>query len=204
MTLVVLFGCVVALCAGMLWLAVWPPAVFNPETSPANQSLARVILQPSPVSSLLRGATADVAGHSQSESGAGSGSARVERPHAVFMGRVHGRRTHFVHHTAGERLVVCRGRRFAIAGRGRGREFPFLTALESKLVRSIFSGRFDFASSRVGATRSRPRGAAYAWADETLWNQGLKTAAEIELRLKCLTYGADLSPIFLAPLIGRH
>ena len=31
---------------------------------------------------------------------------------------------------------------------------------------------------------------AYAWADEVLWNQGVVTAAERELKLMCLAYGA--------------
>ncbi len=30
---------------------------------------------------------------------------------------------------------------------------------------------------------------AYAWAGETLWNQGVKTLPEIELGLKCFAYG---------------
>jgi hypothetical protein len=30
---------------------------------------------------------------------------------------------------------------------------------------------------------------AYSWAGKTLWNQGLKTSAEIELSLKCFPYG---------------
>jgi len=32
---------------------------------------------------------------------------------------------------------------------------------------------------------------AYAWAGETIWSQGLKTAAEIELSMKCFGYGED-------------
>jgi hypothetical protein len=32
---------------------------------------------------------------------------------------------------------------------------------------------------------------AYAWAGETIWNQGLKTAAETELSMKCSGYGED-------------
>jgi hypothetical protein len=32
---------------------------------------------------------------------------------------------------------------------------------------------------------------AYAWAGETIWNQGIKTAAEIELKMKCFAYGQD-------------
>ena len=30
---------------------------------------------------------------------------------------------------------------------------------------------------------------AYSWAGKTIWNQGIKTSAEIELGLKCFTYG---------------
>jgi hypothetical protein len=32
---------------------------------------------------------------------------------------------------------------------------------------------------------------AYAWAGETIWNQGEKTPAEIELSMKCFGYGDD-------------
>jgi len=32
---------------------------------------------------------------------------------------------------------------------------------------------------------------AYAWVNETVWNQGPKTLAEIELNMKCLNYGED-------------
>ena len=32
---------------------------------------------------------------------------------------------------------------------------------------------------------------AYAWAGETIWNQGAKTAAETELSMKCFSYGED-------------
>ena len=32
---------------------------------------------------------------------------------------------------------------------------------------------------------------AYAWAGETIWNQGAKTPAEIELSMKCFSYGDD-------------
>jgi len=32
---------------------------------------------------------------------------------------------------------------------------------------------------------------AYAWADGTVWNQGAKTIAEIELNMKCFSYGED-------------
>ncbi len=32
---------------------------------------------------------------------------------------------------------------------------------------------------------------AYAWVNETVWNQGAKTLAEIELNMKCFGYGED-------------
>ncbi len=35
---------------------------------------------------------------------------------------------------------------------------------------------------------------AYAWAGETVWNQGLKTAAELELMMKCFPYGMESFP----------
>ena len=35
---------------------------------------------------------------------------------------------------------------------------------------------------------------AYAWAGKTLWNQGAKTAAEIELGLKCFAYDEAVPP----------
>ena len=35
---------------------------------------------------------------------------------------------------------------------------------------------------------------AYAWAGETLWNQGVKTATESALGMKCFAYGETVSP----------
>ena len=32
---------------------------------------------------------------------------------------------------------------------------------------------------------------AYAWVNETVWNQGAKSIAEIELNMKCFSYGED-------------
>ena len=75
--------------------------------------------------------------------------------------------------------------------------FHFLTALSRKLGHVQFFQAdpvlLHHAWARVESGRVVR---AYAWADGTLWNQGLKTAAEIELRLKCLTYGADFTPNF--------
>ena len=39
---------------------------------------------------------------------------------------------------------------------------------------------------------------AYAWAGETVWNQGAKTAAEADLSMKCLNYGEQLNAESLA------
>jgi len=36
---------------------------------------------------------------------------------------------------------------------------------------------------------------AYAWANETVWNQGAKTLPEIELGMKCSAYGENLASI---------
>jgi hypothetical protein len=33
---------------------------------------------------------------------------------------------------------------------------------------------------------------AYAWAGETIWNQGVKTMPEIELKMRCFAYGQDV------------
>jgi hypothetical protein len=38
---------------------------------------------------------------------------------------------------------------------------------------------------------------AYAWAGETLWNQGPVTAAEKELQMLCLDYGGEQNPFAL-------
>jgi hypothetical protein len=40
---------------------------------------------------------------------------------------------------------------------------------------------------------------AYAWAGKTLWNQGIKTAAELELGLKCFQYFEDSHRAFGEP-----
>ena len=68
--------------------------------------------------------------------------------------------------------------------------FHFLTALSRKLGHVQF-----FQAERVLHHHAWIRvengivTRAYAWADETVWNQGLKTAAETELSMKCFGYG---------------
>lgn len=67
--------------------------------------------------------------------------------------------------------------------------FRFLTGLSRKLGQVQF-----FSASRVVGHHAwaRVEGGrvvrAYAWAERTLWNQGVKTAAELELGVKCLRY----------------
>jgi hypothetical protein len=36
---------------------------------------------------------------------------------------------------------------------------------------------------------------AYAWTGQTIWNQGIKTAGEIELKMKCFPYGQESFPV---------
>src|SRR5688572_16334674 len=47
---------------------------------------------------------------------------------------------------------------------------------------------------------------AYSWAGKTIWNQGLKTSAEIELGLKCFAYGEspERAPYGQADLFARN
>ncbi|HEY1663216.1 MAG TPA: hypothetical protein VGI03_12425 [Verrucomicrobiae bacterium] len=70
--------------------------------------------------------------------------------------------------------------------------FYFLISLSRKLghVQFFHAEKFSFhhAWMRMDdgcVTR------AYAWAGETIWNQGIKTAGEMELKMKCFPYGQD-------------
>lgn len=68
--------------------------------------------------------------------------------------------------------------------------FRFLVSLSRKLghVQFFFAERFShyhgWARLDYGCITR-----AYAWAGETLWNQGIKTLPESELGLKCFDYG---------------
>lgn len=71
--------------------------------------------------------------------------------------------------------------------------FLFLIALSRKLSHVQFFHAENFSHHHAWArlddgyvTR------AYAWAGETVWQQGEKTALEIELKLKCFGYGEDV------------
>jgi len=74
--------------------------------------------------------------------------------------------------------------------------FHFLTALSRKVGRVQFFqadpvlGHHAWAQVDWGRVTR-----AYAWADTTVWNQGLKTTAEIELGLTCFAYGVDCSTL---------
>ncbi len=71
--------------------------------------------------------------------------------------------------------------------------FRFLTDLSRKLGQVQF-----FSTNRVlnhHAWALIEKGhvyRAYAWADNTLWNQGVMTSAERELELRCFDYGSEL------------
>lgn len=71
--------------------------------------------------------------------------------------------------------------------------FLFLIALSRKLGHVQFFHAENFSHHHAWArlddgyvTR------AYAWAGETVWQQGEKTALETELKLKCFSYGEDV------------
>lgn len=77
--------------------------------------------------------------------------------------------------------------------------FLFLTALSRELGHVQFFYAEKFSAHHAWArmddgcvTR------AYAWAGETIWNQGAKTSAEIALRMKCFGYGENSGMEFWA------
>ena len=70
--------------------------------------------------------------------------------------------------------------------------FHFLVALSRQLGHvqffhaEKFSAHHAYARVDEGCVTR-----AYAWAGETVWNQGAKTTAEIALRMKCFDYGEN-------------
>jgi hypothetical protein len=68
--------------------------------------------------------------------------------------------------------------------------FLFLTGISRRLghvqffYAEKFSGHHAWARIDDGCVTR-----AYAWTGETVWNQGLKTRAEMGLRMKCFDYG---------------
>ena len=75
----------------------------------------------------------------------------------------------------------------------------FLTALSRELGHvqffhaEIFSAHHAWARIDEGCVTR-----AYAWAGETIWNQGAETLAETRLRMKCFGYGEDAGAGFWA------
>jgi hypothetical protein len=75
--------------------------------------------------------------------------------------------------------------------------FRFLTGLSRKLGAVQFFQADSILHHHAWAQLEAGRVVrAYAWAGATLWNQGIKTSAEIELGLKCLAYGAEFDSNF--------
>ncbi|MGP8201239.1 MAG: hypothetical protein ACLQU4_17250 [Limisphaerales bacterium] len=83
--------------------------------------------------------------------------------------------------------------------------FCFLHGLSRKLGQVQF-----FSASRVlnqHAWVLMERGhvyRAYAWAGETLWNQGLLTAAEKELAIRCFDYGSEQDLLSLKDALAAN
>lgn len=83
--------------------------------------------------------------------------------------------------------------------------YRFLTALSRKVGHVQF-----FSSSRVvnyHCWALMEKGhvyRAYAWAGETLWNQGQMTAAERDLGMLCLGYGSEHNPFTMRDALGSN
>ncbi len=78
--------------------------------------------------------------------------------------------------------------------------FHFVTALSRKLshVQYFSVNRVLFHHAWVRAEAGNII-RAYAWAGETVWDQGLTTAAETELRLHCVPYGDETDSLPFPP-----
>jgi len=70
--------------------------------------------------------------------------------------------------------------------------FLFLTALSKELGHVQFFYAEKFSAHHAWARMDEGCVTrAYAWTGETVWNQGVKTSAEIALRMKCFGYGEN-------------
>ena len=77
--------------------------------------------------------------------------------------------------------------------------YKFLTGLSRKLGEVQFFSRHRAVSHHSWARLSDGKVMrAYAWAGETLWNQGPVTAAERDLKMRCLTYTENSDVLGLA------
>ena len=76
------------------------------------------------------------------------------------------------------------------------RSFHFLLCLSTKLGQvQFFSVNRPLHHHAWVRADSGQVQRAYAWAGKTLWNQGSKTASEVELGLKCFDYGEPFPPL---------
>jgi hypothetical protein len=83
--------------------------------------------------------------------------------------------------------------------------FHFLTALSRKLghVQFFSVGRAVNYHSWVLSERGQVY-RAYAWAGETLWNQGPVTAAEKDLKMLCLEYASERNPFTIREALAAN
>jgi hypothetical protein len=83
--------------------------------------------------------------------------------------------------------------------------FHFLTALSRKLgqVQFFSVGRAVNSHGWVLMERGHVY-RAYAWAGETLWNQGPVTAAEKDLKMLCLEYACERNPFTIRDALAAN
>jgi hypothetical protein len=83
--------------------------------------------------------------------------------------------------------------------------YHFLTALSRKVGHVQFFSASRVVHDHCWALLERGRVyRAYAWAGETLWNQGPVTAAEKDLGMLCLDYAAEHSPFALSEALSAN
>jgi hypothetical protein len=83
--------------------------------------------------------------------------------------------------------------------------YHFLTGLSRKLGHVQFFSVSRVVHYHCWALLERGRVfRAYAWAGETLWNQGPVTAAEKDLRMLCLAYASEQNPFALREALSAN
>jgi hypothetical protein len=85
------------------------------------------------------------------------------------------------------------------------RFYHFLTALSRKLGHVQFFSSSHVVSHHCWVMLDKGRVfRAYAWAGETLWNQGPLTSAEKDLGMLCLEYASEQSPFALREALAAN
>ena len=85
------------------------------------------------------------------------------------------------------------------------RSYHFLTALSRKLGQVQFYSVSRVVGYHCWALLERGRvHRAYAWAGETLWNQGPVTSAEKDLEMLCLEYACEQNPFTLREAMSAN